>query len=226
MMSPMQTKSRIPIRTLLLLLGIVTIVIVVFLLFGDAVEAWSETLIAETADHRLLVAAVLAGLLTVDVVVPIPSSLVSTACGMLLGLAGGTITSFVGMTGTVLAGYLIGRFAAGSATRLIGARESEMLHAFQERHGLWLLLAMRPVPVLAEASVLFSGISRQPPLPVFAVTAIGNLVVSLAYVLVGVWGRESGAFLPAFALSIGLSGGVMFLSRWMDSRHRRVKEGA
>lgn len=42
------------------------------------------------------VAAVVAVLLTADV--PVPSSIVSTAAGYLLGISGGVLSSFVGMT--------------------------------------------------------------------------------------------------------------------------------
>jgi uncharacterized membrane protein YdjX (TVP38/TMEM64 family) len=61
------------------------------------------------------------------------------------------------MTASAITGHLIGRYAAQSALRLIGRRESETLESFHQRQGIWLLLALRPVPVLAEASVVFSA---------------------------------------------------------------------
>ncbi len=213
-MQKQRSDRSIPVRTLLLLCCFVTAVILLFLLFGETVDEWTGMQIERAQSHRLFTGVFLALLLTVDVVIPVPSSVVSTACGMLLGFFGGMLASFAGMTGTVAAGYLIGRYAAAPAERLIGERETLFLRSFYRRHGNWLLLAMRPVPVLAEASVMFSGISRKPLLPVFAVTAIGNAGVSLVYVMVGVWGREAGAFFAAFGISIALSVVLMLVMRW------------
>ena len=202
-----------PWRTLGLLAAVLVAVIVPFLLFGASVNAWADRLIAQAESHRLAAGALLTLLLASDILVPVPSSLVSTACGMALGWGLGTCASFVGMTLTSVAGYLLGRYASAPAERLIGAGDAAFLRRFHARHGLWLLLALRPVPVLAEASVVFAGLSRQPWLPVLAVAAGGNLAVSAVYAAVGVWGTLSDSFLPAFGASMGLSGVLLLWVR-------------
>lgn len=225
MMGHMQRKPfMIPIRSLLLFVAVVAFVLVGFALFGDTVDAWTEARLAEAQQRPFLTAMILMALLLVDIVFPVPSSVISTACGIFLGVWAGTLASFAGMTGTVVAGYALGRYAAKPTEYLIGAREAEMLHAFHVRHGLWLLLALRPVPVLAETSVLFSGIARLRFGPVLAVTAIGNLSVSLVYVLVGVWGRKSGSFLLAFGVSIVVTGLVFLVSRLVAWHRARRKD--
>ena len=57
-------------------------------------------------------AATLGLLLALDIVLPIPSSIVSTACGALFGFVPGLIISSVGMTIAAAAGYFIGRAGA------------------------------------------------------------------------------------------------------------------
>jgi len=195
-----------PYRTLVLLAGVLLAIIVPFLLFGEAIDAWTASLIHEADAHPWVTGTALVLLLASDIVLPVPSSLVSTACGLTLGFAGGACASFVGMSLSVAAGYALGRSASAAARRMIGQRESDLLAAFHRRHGVWMLLALRPVPVLAEASVLFSGIVRQPAAGVAAATALGNAGVSLVYAAVGTWGRLSDSFLPAFAASMVLSG--------------------
>lgn len=203
----------LPLRTLLLLTAILVAIIVPFCLFGDAVDAWTESLIAHADAHRQTTGLLLALLLASDIVMPVPSSLASTACGMTLGFFGGFAASFAGMTASAVAGHAIGRYASESARRLIGRRESDTLESFQRRQGIWLLLALRPVPVLAEASVVFSGLSREPFLRVFGVTALGNAMVSLVYAALGAWGRSTNAFLAAFVASMLLTGGLYALMR-------------
>lgn len=201
-----RADAPFPWRTLSLLLVVLLAVIVPFLMFGASVDAWAARQIARAGEHPFATGALLTLLLASDILMPVPSSLVSTACGMTLGVSLGTLASFVGMSVTTVAGYLIGRYASAPAEQVIGASDAAFLRRFHERHGLWLLLALRPVPVLAEASVLFFGMSRRPFLPMLAVTAVGNLAVSAVYAAVGAWGQGSDSFLPAFGASMALSG--------------------
>jgi uncharacterized membrane protein YdjX (TVP38/TMEM64 family) len=213
-----QEVQTIPFRSIALVTAVMLAVIVPFLLFGGAVDAWAEGVIDRAGENRFLPGLLLALLLASDILVPVPSSLVSAACGMTLGFWGGTGASFAGMSVTALAGYLIGRYASPYAGRLIGERETALLRAFHRRHGVWLLLALRPVPVLAEASVVFSGVSRLPFRQVAAVTALGNLAVSAVYAAIGVWGSLSGSFVPAFLASMALSGAMIAVMRMKGKR--------
>ncbi len=198
-----------PFRTLLLLLAVLAAIVVPFLLFGDTLEAHAARLAGQAGNNRPVTALLLALLLATDILLPIPSSLVSTACGATLGLAAGAGASFLGMSLSTAAGYALGRYASGAAARLLGPRERERLAVFQRRHGAWMLLALRPVPVLAEASVLFSGLSRQPPVPVLLAASLGNAAVSLVYAAVGSWGQRTDATLAAFGVVIALTGVLM-----------------
>ena len=212
-----KANSQMPYRTILLLVAVLLVIILPFMCFGERINVWTDRLVAQAEANRVVTGLLLTALLAADILVPVPSSLVSTACGMTLGFAGGTGASFAGMSITAVAGYLIGRYASAPAERLIGKNEIALLRAFHRRHGVWLLLALRPVPVLAEASVVFSGLSRQSFPQMLAVASLGNLAVSAVYAAVGVWGRLSDSFLPAFAASLALSG---LLIGWTRLRGR------
>ena len=201
MRPPAEQGVRFPWRTAALVVGVALAVILPFLLAGAQINAWVETVIAQAGQNRLLAGCLLAGLLATDILVPVPSSLASTACGMALGFWAGTLASFAGMSITTAAGYLMGRYAAAPVGRLIGAAEFAMLEAFHRRHGVWLLLALRPVPVLAEASVVFSGVSRLP-----AARATNFLyIVSPTAVLIGYF------WLGEVPTLMGIVGGVLAL---------------
>ena len=209
----MRAAGQFPFRSVALVTAVALAVIIPFLLFGETVNAWANDLIAQAGQRPFLSGGLLALLLAVDILVPVPSSLVSTACGMALGFWGGTCASFAGMSVTALIGYAIGRYASDYAGRLVGEREAALLRDFHRRHGVWLLLALRPVPVLAEASVVFSGVSRLPFRRVAAVTMLGNLAVSAVYAAIGVWGSLSDSFIPAFLASMALSGVMIAVMR-------------
>lgn len=221
----MSFREKIPVRTLLLLFTVIIAVIVVFMLFGDRVEEWTQIVMLRAQDNLWQIGFLVVVLLVIDVVVPIPSSIVCTAAGMFMGIPAGTLAAWIGLTGTVIASYLIGRFATKPAEIVIGTREFELLQRYHQRHGIWLLIAMRPVPILSEASVLFAGISRLHPMPVLIVTGLGNIIVAGLYVVLGAWGREADAFLPAFGISVLLSAIFMGFAHVHAKTIKTVQKG-
>ena len=116
----------------LLVVVLLAIVLVPFFLAGTAIESWTKNFIATAGAHPWLSAAVLGGLLASDILLPIPSSIVSTACGMLLGVTVGTSVSLLGMTISCVLGYWLGRgWGRTLAVRLVS---SDDLDSFQSVH--------------------------------------------------------------------------------------------
>jgi uncharacterized membrane protein YdjX (TVP38/TMEM64 family) len=166
-----------------------------FFLFGERLEQATRAFLeARPADWQL--ALFLGGLLAGDVVLPIPSSLVSTSAGGMLGFWRGMAVSWSGMMLGCWLGYLLGaRAEAAALRRLTGAAEVARLERAAALHGHWFLLACRAVPVLAEASVVFAGASHMPFRWFLTVTALSNLGTSAAYAAVGAWAAQAGSFL-------------------------------
>jgi uncharacterized membrane protein YdjX (TVP38/TMEM64 family) len=173
-----------PKRSILLGAIVLALVIVPFILFGDRIEAWSHTVLLDRRPAGPWPAVLCVVLLVSDVLLPVPSSLVSTACGLWWGLWAGTALSALGMTlGSVL-GYAIGRYAQ-SARRWVGEAEVARLERLFARHGEWIVVVLRPVPVLAEASAVFAGFSRMAIGRYMALSVAANVCVSLFYAGLG-----------------------------------------
>ena len=66
------------------------------------------------------------------------------------------------------------------------------------RYGDWTILICRPVPVLAEASVIFAGLVGAPFARFFALTALSNLGIALGYAAFGAFSMRMDSFLLAF----------------------------
>ena len=198
-----------PWRLVLAGLLVALAVLVPFVLFGASIEAWTGRFIDDHAAHPGVLAAVLGGLLAGDILLPVPSSLISTACGRCLGFARGTLVSFAGMGVSAVLGYGIGFSAAGFAARRLRADERRTLLRLHSRWGVWMLAALRPVPVLAEAAVLFAGLSRLPWKGALAPVLAANLAVSAVYAAIGAFARGPHATLLAFAGAALLSGLVL-----------------
>lgn len=200
-----------PWRAFLMFLAVSGTIVASFIIWGDDIDCLMKNAIARTEGSRLWVALVLFLVLASDIILPIPSSLASISCGLLLGWRMGFSISFAAMSVSSATGYALGRISSRAAAKLVGASDMASLSSFQQRFGAWTLLALRPVPVLAEASTIMAGIARQPMAQVALQLTLGNATVSLLYALVGAFlGNSDGAAWWAFLAAIAVSG-VFFL---------------
>lgn len=172
--------------------------LVPFFLFETKIMGAVDVLLREYHGRQLLAVA-LGALLAADIVLPVPSSLISTACGSLLGFWGGMFVSWVGMTAGCVVGYFIGSSAgAGTVNYLAGERELARVSRVAERHGPWVIILFRAVPVLAEVSAMFAGVCRMPLWRFVGISALSNLGISAAYAWVGSAAADANSFLLAF----------------------------
>src|SRR6185503_7668126 len=93
------------------------LILIPFILFERQFEALGAWL-AEGHASGGVAASVIAALLALDVFLPVPSSIVSTGAGVLLGFWRGAAVIWIGMDSGCVIGYLFGAKAAGAARRL------------------------------------------------------------------------------------------------------------
>jgi len=199
-----------------LLLGIIILafILIPFFLFGDLINTWTRDFLASASKNSPLVSVVLGLLLASDIFLPIPSSIVSTAAGLFLGFTIGTMTSLVGMTISCIAGFWLGlRFGRPLASRMVGTAELEKLQDLSLQVGDWVIVVVRPVPVLAEASVFFAGMSGMPAYRFLLLTTLSNLGISAVYAAIGALSATLNSFLLAVAASILVPLLAIFLMR-------------
>jgi uncharacterized membrane protein YdjX (TVP38/TMEM64 family) len=184
-----------------------------FFLFEESVNAWVERLTGPGGRWDVIAAAVIS-LLALDVLLPVPSSVVSTAAGAALGFLPGLLASSAGMTMGSILGYACGRkWGLPLTRRMVRERDLQQVSArFQQGAG-WALAVMRPVPVLAEASALFAGVAGVPFPQYLIITTLANIGISALYCAAGAKALHSSSFLLAFAASIGLPGLAMAIAR-------------
>lgn len=110
-----------------------------------------------------------AGLLALDVLLPIPSSVLGSLLGARLGFAAGTVFTFTGLLLGNLVGYALGRLLP---RRFMSTLPEAPSHA--------LIFLSRPVPVLAEAVCIAAGAERIPFVGFLLATVVGDLLYAVA----------------------------------------------
>lgn len=191
---------------------LIAAVLVPFFLFESQFNAFAERMTQGTVGLWLASASIF-GLLALDVILPVPSSIVSTAAGVLLGFVRGAAVVWAGMMVGALLGYAIGSRASGLARRFVGAPGLQRAESLVRRYGDWTIVMCRPVPVLAEASVIFAGLVRAPLARFLTLTALSNLGIALGYAAFGAFSMRVDSFLVAFAGALILPGLAIALAR-------------
>lgn len=197
------TKGR------LLWIALFAAILVPFALWGDAFEAYGASLL-QNARPSLTLALTLVGLLASDLLLPIPSSVLAVGTGAVFGTAMGALLVALGFTLGAWIGYEVGRSAGrAGVSRLVDDAQRERLEAFAAEHGAGLLVAMRAVPVLAEASVVVAGSSGMSRGRVLLTTTAANVVIAIIYSAAGSLAADAGSLELAAMAGVGIPGLAM-----------------
>jgi uncharacterized membrane protein YdjX (TVP38/TMEM64 family) len=172
-------------RWALLWMAIVAVVLLPFFFIEEPFNAFAADLTRGGVSPAIAATAI-AALLAFDVLLPVPSSIVSTGAGVLLGFVLGTTVVWTGMMAGCLVAYALGARASGAA----------------ERYGNWTIVICRPVPVLAEATILAAGLVRAPLGRVLLLAGAANLGIAAGYAAVGAFAMRVDSFLLAFVGAI------------------------
>ena len=195
-------------RLLTVLLVVAAFVLVPFALWGDQMDAAAPALLSSQTT-RWAVALLGVSLLVVDVLVPIPTSVVSVMLCVALGFPWGMAAVFAGMVGAFVIGHLVGRVLPTERLReWVGPVAWDTFAARKTASLAW-VAASRPIPVLAEASAVMSGSFRVPFLPALAAASSGSALVSAAYGLAVRFGVEQSGSTLAVLVVCACTGPVL-----------------
>jgi len=153
------------------------------------------------------------GLLLIDVVLPVPSSLVMTLHGTLFGVAGGMLLSTIGGVGAALTGFGLGRLGEPMLQRLLRPDERVRANAMLARWGVLAILLSRPVPLLAESVAILAGASPLRWSSAALAALAGTLPTALLYAWIGAEAARTRHFVLAFVVAM-----VVTATLWYGAR--------
>lgn len=190
-------KSFRLLRWLSLVVALLLFILLPFFLFAGATQDLVISFLDESGSAAWIsLVAILA--LSLDVFLPIPSSVISTVCGSALGIVTGALVSCIGMSLSCLFGWYFGQRAGRvGAQKLIGEKELQRMETLFRRHGLVTIMLCRPVPVAAEASIILAGMSGAAQGRLMSVSILSNLGISLVYATAGALAWNSQSFFYA-----------------------------
>jgi|GEM_PF-1099468 len=189
-----------------------------FVLWGErfdrAAPQWLEAFGSDAAFAAFGIA-----LLIVDVLLPVPSTLVAMALCWRLGPWWGGACVAAGFTLSFVVGYALGRSVPEARLRRwIGPALWDRVRDRADRRALWWISLMRPLPVLSEASAVLAGVWRLPPLPAFAAASAASLATAALYAASAALGRDTPGLPAALLCALALPAALWLLHRRVVAR--------
>jgi uncharacterized membrane protein YdjX (TVP38/TMEM64 family) len=171
---------------------------------GFSFEPWARSWMAGAG---LPAAAVVVGLLAVDIFIPVPSSIVMVLSGAAFGVFWGSLLAFVGSIGGEWLGFeLARRYGTALSTRFIGNEaKRRRLDAMLVAHGAAAVAVTRALPVVMETMSIVAGLSPMRRRTFLAASAIGTAPIVVIYAYAGAMSREMDSVVPGVVILIAVA---------------------
>lgn len=202
---------------LLIVAALLMPVLLLGLAFEEDVQHWVSRDWSTAARFWVIVAA-LGG----DILLPVPSSGVSTYAGGTLGVVAGTAASWLGMTLGAIGGFALARWLGRPFAERHGGSDVAALDDFAQQYGVAALVLTRPLPLIAEACVLVSGASRLSWRRFLLPVTLSNLAISLTYATAGTYFQQRQSLAEGVMIAVLLPLGIAIGVRRYWRRSSRV----
>ena len=171
---------------------------------GFSFEPWTRSWMSGAG---LPAAAVVVGLLAVDIFIPVPSSIVMVLSGAAFGVFWGALLAFVGsIAGEWLGFELARKYGTAMSARFIGDEaEQRRLNAILVTHGAAAIAVTRALPVVMETMSIVAGLSTMRRSTFLIASAIGTAPIVVIYAYAGAMSRAMDSVVPAVVMLIAVA---------------------
>lgn len=194
---------------------------VIFLALFGVVEALKVPLLTDPgewlAGGKVLAATVGFALLTLDVFLPVPASLVMIAHGAVFGPVVGTLLSLVGGLAAGALGFAVGRWWTPWLTRLLSETERQRAEDWLRRWGDVAVVASRPVPILAESIAILAGTTPMTWTRFLLASFAGYVPAAALYAVTGATAVRLDSTALVFGLVLAIAGAFWLVGRRMTA---------
>jgi uncharacterized membrane protein YdjX (TVP38/TMEM64 family) len=154
-------------------------------------------------------------ILALDIVLPVPSSLVMIVSGALFGTLSGAVLALAGsLTGNWLGYEMARRFGWEFLQKREKPADLARMSAVLRRYGPAAIILSRPVPVMTETVSLLSGAMRVDRAVFIGASLAGTVPICFIYAYAGSASWEGSTLIPALAAAVVLPAiGWVILSR-------------
>lgn len=201
--------------TLFLLIAVITII---FLIFGDS-KLFQPEFLKSYSDNFYTFSILSFLLLSLDILLPIPSSIVMYINGAVLGFINGFFISLSSLMVTHLLGYQLGRFSS----IIVRGEDIGRAQSIINSYGIMGIMLSRGIPVLAEGVSIMAGHYKLSFNKFMFYNLLGLLPVCAIYTYFGSLAKNGNLFVITLGVTT-LVAGMMWLIRMKIVRKPTVDQ--
>lgn len=186
----------------------VSVILISFFVFDD-LELYLKHLLQQVRTDHTTYAWLSFFVLTSDIILPVPSSIIMFTNGYVLGTVYGTAISLLSLSAGAIVGYYLGKFTS------LGLKSSadDKANNIISTYGPLSILITRGIPVLSETICIICGFNKMPFSKYLLYNIIGYLPLCLLYAICGSTGYDKNIFLISFCCSIVIAAMFWFFGR-------------
>jgi uncharacterized membrane protein YdjX (TVP38/TMEM64 family) len=196
-------------RYVLIIVGFVVLFSAMFGLAEWLQISWLTDPSAKMQENKWLAAVVGSSLLVLDIVLPVPASIVMGVNGQLFGVALGTVVSLFGTMAAATIGFLIGRNGGALLDKVLKPEERSQGDRILKKWGPLAIIVLRPVPMLAETITILAGTSGMSWSTFLVSALLGSVPMCYLFAVAG----EQASVMWMFVAVIGLAGVFWILGK-------------
>lgn len=187
-------------KSIIVLIISIVIITLTFIFFGGIEEQISTTL-DNLQSKKIYYSAVSFTILTFDILLPVPSSIVMYLNGYVLGGIGGSCISLLSLLTSSIIGYYIGKLTS------VGLKEKSEnnTNTIIDKYGILSILITRGIPILSESICIVCGYNKVPFKQYFIFNLVGYAPLCLLYAICGSLGYDNDLFFISFSCSLLIS---------------------
>ena len=188
-------------RLFWLFLGLAVLFLVPFLIWGDGLEqAFTQAgAVAWLRSYGAWAWAAALVLLTVDLLLPLPATIIIAALGLLYGpVVGGLLGAGGAFLSGAVAYGLCRWYGRGAARWILGDEDLARGERLFARAGGWLVALSRWLPILPEVVACMAGLTRMPARAFFVALTCGTVPLGFTFAAIGAAGVDR----PLLALAV------------------------
>lgn len=201
-------------RFWILFIGLSLVILGVFALWGNGMEAFldPDRTVGLLRQAPLLAGPAGAALLISDIVLPIPTTVIIGALGVVLGPVAGAFWGWVGLMLAGWAGYGLGR-GGGRITpsRFLPEEEAERYRHLLNRKGGLAIVISRMLPILPEVLSIMAGLIRMHPLRFGVALTLGSIPPAVIYAWIGATAQETPWLAAGLLIGVTSAGWLGYL---------------
>lgn len=144
--------------------------------------------------------------LALDIILPVPGSILMIGNGAVFGPWLGASLSLMGALLSTLIGFWLGTRGGTWLARSVSPDEQERARRSMERWGVYAVLITRPVPILSESILVMAAAMGLPFRQVMLASFLGLIPSVVIYALVGAYAMSLENNLLGFGTVIAIAG--------------------